>query len=382
MEFKVSKKEFEEVVDLVSRYVSRNTTLPVLENIYIKAQEDQVVVRGTDMSKYIEFSFPASIEWEGAITVNARTLGEFLKTLDEGEIQIEADEAKSMFSLKSNGDEIQIKGIPASEYVAIPEINPQKSINLPAASFVEGIKKVEFAVSDRSLTAVLTGILVRLKKGGEAKNQLVFAWTDALRLADYRLEIPVEAEEFSVIVPKTNVGELTKAVEFGMGKEVEEVKLDITDSFVGLEIALPGGKRIYASSVLIEGNFPDYENENIMPTKFNATIKVSPSWLEKAIKKVVILTKGLNYFVDIKGEVDKVIISSGETDMGEVKTTLKAIVDWENIEFGVNGKQILDFLREVEGEIIDINIVDGERPIILKDPTIPNYTYIVRPLVK
>ena len=68
--------------------------------------------------------------------------------------------------------------------------------------------------------------------------------------------------------------------------------------------------------------------------------------------------------------------------MGEVKTTLKAIIDGQNIEFGVNGKQILDFLREVEGEIIDLNIVDNERPIILKDPTIPNYTYIVRPLVK
>ncbi len=381
MEFKVAKKEFEEVVDLVSRYVSRNTTLPVLENIYIKAQEDFVVVRGTDMSKYIEFSFPAEVQAEGAMTVNARTLWEFLKTLDDGDLQIEADEGKSMFSLKSNGDTIQIKGIPASEYVAIPEINPQQTISLPAAYFVEGVKKVEFAVSDRSLTAVLTGILVRLKKE-DAKNYLIFAGTDALRLADYRVEINWETQPFSVIVPKMNVGELTKAIEFGISKDVDEVKMDITESFVGIEILLPGNKKIYASSVLIEGNFPDYENENIMPTKFNATIKVSPAGLEKAIKKVVILTKGLNYFVDIKGDVDKVIVSSWETDMWEVRTTLKAIVDGQNIEFGVNGKQILDFLKEVEGEIIDLNIVDNERPIILKDPTIPSYTYIVRPLVK
>ncbi len=381
MEFKVAKKEFEEVIDLVSRYVSRNTTLPVLENIYLKAQEDFVIVRGTDMSKYIEFAFPADVQMEGAMTVNARTLGEFLKTLDDGDLQIEADEGKSMFNLKSNGDTIQIKGIPAGEYVAIPEIDPQQSIFLPASYFVEGVKKVEFAVSDRSLTAVLTGILIRLKKE-DSKNYLIFAGTDALRLADYRVEIDSDSQPFSVIVPKMNIWELTKAIEFGISKDVEEVKVDITESFVGIEVLLPGNKKIYASSVLIEGNFPDYENENIMPTKFNATIKVAPSGLEKAIKKVVILTKWLNYFVDVKWDVDKVVVSSWETDMGEVKTTLKAIVDGQNIEFGVNGKQILDFLREVEGEIIDLNIVDNERPIILKDPTIPNYTYIVRPLVK
>ena len=204
MEFKVAKKEFEEVIDLVSRYVSRNTTLPVLENIYLKAQEDFVIVRGTDMSKYIEFAFPADVQMEGAMTVNARTLGEFLKTLDDGDLQIEADEGKSMFSLKSNGDTIQIKGIPAGEYVAIPEIDPQQSISLPASYFVEGVKKVEFAVSDRSLTAVLTGILIRLKKE-DSKNYLIFAGTDALRLADYRVEIDSDSQPFSVIVPKMNI---------------------------------------------------------------------------------------------------------------------------------------------------------------------------------
>jgi len=147
-----------------------------------------------------------------------------------------------------------------------------------------------------------------------------------LRLADYRIDVP-KGEEFSVIVPKVNIGEITRALEFALDKDVEELKLDITDSFVGIELVLPDDKKIYLSSVLIEGSFPDYENENIMPTKFNALVKVGPTGLEKAIKKVIILTKGLNYFVDVKANVDEMIVSSGETEMGEVKTRLKAIVD-------------------------------------------------------
>ena len=380
MEVKLVKKELEDFVDLVSKFVSRNTTLPVLENIYIKAGEGILTLRGTDMSKYIQVSFPANIESEGVVTVNARTLGEFLKTIEDEQILLESDENDQFLKIRSSGDEISIKGIPASEYVAVPEIVPQKSVQIPASYFVEWVKKVEFAVSDRSLTAVLTWILIRFKNI-DGKGKLIFAWTDALRLADYRIDMDWW-EEFGVIVPKVNVVDITKAVEFGIEKEVENIQLDITDSFVGVKLDLPENKEIYISSVLIEGSFPDYENENIMPTKFNTLVKVSPQGLEKAIKKVVILTKWLNYFVDIKTNVDEMIISSWETDMWEVNTRLKAIVDGQKVEFGVNGKQVLDFLKEVKGDVIDINIVDAERPLIFKDPLIPNYTYIVRPLIK
>ena len=53
-----------EVIDLGLRFVSKNATLPILQNFYIKASIDTLIVRATDMEKYIEIEMPCKVTIE------------------------------------------------------------------------------------------------------------------------------------------------------------------------------------------------------------------------------------------------------------------------------------------------------------------------------
>jgi len=44
--------------------------------------------------------------------------------------------------------------------------------------------------------------------------------------------------------------------------------------------------KILATSLLIQGNFPEYDREEIMPKNFNTKILVDKNECEKAIKKI------------------------------------------------------------------------------------------------
>jgi len=54
------------------------------------------------MSKYIEVKMKADIGAEGVITVNAKTLGEFLKTIEDEQIKMEVDEQANSLRLVSS----------------------------------------------------------------------------------------------------------------------------------------------------------------------------------------------------------------------------------------------------------------------------------------
>ena len=74
MKVTIATNTLQEIMDLISRFVSKHSTLPILENVYIKGNIDTLVFRATDMEKYIEIEIPAKIENEGALTLEAKTL--------------------------------------------------------------------------------------------------------------------------------------------------------------------------------------------------------------------------------------------------------------------------------------------------------------------
>ena len=99
----------QEVMDLVGRFVSRHATLPILENVYIKANIDTIMFRATDMEKYIEIELPAKLDDEGALTVNAKTLSDILRTIDDDQVTIIIEESNDAMTIKTVNDEFKIK---------------------------------------------------------------------------------------------------------------------------------------------------------------------------------------------------------------------------------------------------------------------------------
>jgi len=377
----VSVKTLQEVMDLMWRFVSRHATLPVLENVYIKGGIDTLLFRATDMEKYIEIELPAQLDDPWVITVNAKTLADIIKTIDDEQVTLVIEESQQQMTVLSASDEFKIKWISASEYVAVPEVQSDASFSFDTSSFVLGIDKVEYAVTEKNFSPVLTGIYMRVKEEGQ-KKYLVFVGTDSFRLAEYSIPFYGEVKgDVSLIIPKVHINDIKKVAEYAAQHGAEQLSCTYANNMVQWRFEVDG-MRVMTSCLLIQWSFPDYEQESIIPTTFTTKALVDSSQLDKAIKKIEILTRDMNNYISFQGEGDKIHLTSGETDRGHADTHTSALLEGEDFMFGVNGKYISDFLKSAQSEEIIMQVIDSEKPIVLKDKDDDLFTYVVRPLVK
>lgn len=374
----VSTEKLSEVMDLASKFVSKHSTLPVLENVYIKGSIDTLVFRATDMEKYIDIEIPAQVENEGSITINAKTFGDIIKTIDSEEVKLSINESTETLTVKTESDDFNIKWIPSSEYVAVPETNADQKIDIDASLFSKGVEKVESAVTERNFSPALTGILMRMKKYDEW-NKLVFVWTDSFRLAEYKVDFNGDFKEKDIIVPKLNVVDVKKVVDYFSSKWGDLVKVWFSDNLVSFDLELEDMK-IYITSILIQWDFPEYENESIIPSNFITNVVMDKNSMENAIKKISIFTRDMNNFIDMSIQEWTIKTKSWETDKGEWNTFVKWTVTGEDVDIWVNGRFLLDFIKVIESDVININIVNSEKPMVLFDNENKDYRYIVRPL--
>jgi DNA polymerase III sliding clamp (beta) subunit (PCNA family) len=139
--------------------------------------------------------------------------------------------------------------------------------------------------------------------------------------------------------------------------------------------------KIMATSLLIQWNFPEYDREEIMPKKFNTKVLLDKNLCDKSIKKIWILTRDINNFIQIQTEKDSITISSWKTDKWAGTTTIPAIIEWDPITFWINWRYITDFIRTMEWDELLFNIVDNQKPLTVEDKWNSAYKYVVRPLI-
>ncbi len=375
MKITIETAKLMEIVDLGLRFVSKNATLPILQNFYFKASIDSLLLRATDMEKYIEIEMPCKVLMEGAITVNARMFSDIIKAIEEKEIELSVDQKTQIMTLKSAKDTFDINGIAASEYVALPEVPNENTMDVETQLFADGVGKVEYAVTEKNFSPVLTGVLLKAKE-----DNLIFVGTDSFRLSEFKAQSNIKESDFALIVPKITMTDIQKISEYAMSNETDSITVKYSENLIAFQVQVKDMK-ILATSLLIQGNFPEYDREEIMPRNFNTKILVDKNLCEKAIRKIGILTRDINNYIQIETTKDSIIISSGKTDKGAGTTNIPAIIEGNQVTFGINGKYITDFIKIIKGDELVFNVVDNQKPLILMDKDETNYRYVVRPLI-
>lgn len=372
MKFKVDKNELLPVLEMASRFVSRNSTLPVLENVSISWNIDTLEFKATDMNKYIYVSMPAKIESEWAITVNAKKLLDTIRVCESDQIKFEGKDDWTSLTVFSWKDKFDFKWISINEYVAIPESSSKNSFNISLEVLSKWIERVESSIPDKSFTTIITWMLIK-GKGSE----IAFVGTDSFRLAEYKINYDIW-KDFDVVIPKSAMLEVKKVADLALGQETSQEDVNITydEKLVNFSYKL-WNVNVEIKTNLIKGAYPDYE-KIILPS-YNSKIIINKSFLEKALKKVSLFSKDISYYCKFTKQDDELIISSGETDFWEWVAKIDAIFDWDISVLWLNWKSLLDFLKYVEGEEVILNVFDDEKPILLKDQWDEWYRFVVRP---
>ncbi len=364
-----------EVIDIALRFVSKNATLPILQNFCFKVAIDTLILKATDMEKYIEIEIPCKVTMEGAVTANAKMFSDILKSIEEKNVELSVDQKSQILTIKSAKDTFEMNWISASEYVALPEVPSENVLKIEAQTFAEGISKAEYAVTEKNFSPVLTGVLLKAKD-----DQIIFVGTDSFRLAECKVASHLKNKEFALIVPKITMTDIQKICEYAISKETDEITVQYSDNLIAFQVQV-GDMKLLATSLLIQWAFPEYDREEIMPKNFNTKILVDKDLCEKAIRKIWILTRDINNYIQIETTKDSITISSGKTDKGAGTTTIPAIIEGTSLSFGINGKYITDFIKLIKWDQMCFNVVDNQKPLILMDKDDAAYKYVVRPLL-
>ena len=302
---------------------------------------------------------------------------DILKTIESETVEFSVNQQTSIMTIKTTKDTFDINGISASEYVALPEVPQENSFMLDTTIFSKGTEKVEYAITEKSFSPILTGMLMKSKTEWD-QHKIIFVGTDSFRLSEYKT-LNTNTNDFSLVIPKVAITDVKYLVNYAIDKEVPEMLIKYSDNLVAFELNVEGVK-IVATSLLIQGNFPEYEREEVMPTQFVTKIMLDKKDCENAIKKIWILTRDTNNFIQIETQGTKVILSSGKTDKGAGITELPAIIDGEALTFGINGRYVTDFIRMMSSDTLIFNLVNGQKPLVLMDKDDDANRYVVRPL--
>ncbi len=204
---------------IVGRAVSTRSTLPVLGNILIEAKDGELRLAATNLEIGVNCWIGAKIEDEGAITVPARLLAEFVNSLPPEKIEMELAVRTQTLHLRCARYEANMKGIDAADFPIIPTAGGDHEIE-EATEFLEGtrtelypaglrkmIDQVVFAASADESRPTLTGVEVTF-----SPERLTMAATDGYRLSvrSIALDQPAVKETMTVIVPSRSLGELAR----------------------------------------------------------------------------------------------------------------------------------------------------------------------------
>ncbi len=365
MKVTCAQKDLQKALNIVSKAVKPNSTLPVLDNILIKTEGKKLFFLSTNLEIAIECSIEAQVKNEGSLTVPAKLLDSYVSLLKDDQVELSVNNGTD-FHLKSKSSETKMKGIKSEDFPAIPKVEREGSFQIEGQELIQAVGQVVFAASSGTSRPVLAGVYFKLS--GE---NLTLVATDSYRLAERKVKVSKsESAIEEIIIPSSTMSEVARIFE----KSGDPIEVIISKNQV-----LFSQKNVQLTSRLVEGKFPDYTA--IIPKQKTSSAILDMNEFLLAIKRVSLFARENSY--NIRLEVlkeGKLLISSSATEMGEGKTEVTARVQGEDAAIALNAQFLIDFLGNLSESTVLFDIDTKLTPAVLRPEGKQEYLYLVMPL--
>jgi DNA polymerase-3 subunit beta len=145
MELVVRKNELLRELQLFQGIVERKNTIPILANVLLEANGEEVRMLATDLEVALRSQCHASVTKSGSLTLPAKKLYEIIKALPETDVRIEED--KNGVKVAAERFDSRIQTLPREDFPALPEVSGKARATLPRAAMREMVAKTQFAIT-------------------------------------------------------------------------------------------------------------------------------------------------------------------------------------------------------------------------------------------
>ncbi|MCD8106307.1 MAG: DNA polymerase III subunit beta [Lachnospiraceae bacterium] len=358
-----SKKELLRALNIVTKAVPAKTTMPVLMCVLIDASTDVIKFTANDMELGIETKVDGIIAEKGIIALEAKLFSDLVRKLDEDDVTISSDE-KSSTLITCGKSKFNIMGQNGEDFPYLPFVEKDYQFSMSQFTLKETIRQTVFSIATSEANKTLTGELFDIRE-----NQLRIISLDGHRISIRAISLKDSYENRKVIVPGKTLNEISKIL---TGETEDMVNISLTENHILFEF-----EENLVVSRLIEGSF--FNVDQMLTNNYDTKIRINRQDFVSCIDRSTLLVKEGDKRPIILNIEDNEIELKISSQIGTMNDFLDIDQEGKNIKIGFNPRFLLDALRVIDDEEVDIYFMNQKSPCFIRDEK-QSYIYMILPV--
>lgn len=357
------KAKLLEGINIALKAIPGKSTMAILECLVIEARDDVIKLIANDLEIGIETMVEGQIQTEGSVAINAKVFYEIIRKLPSDEVSISVDD-NHMMNIRCGKATFDISAKSTEEFPYLPTIVKDKSIIISQFTLKEIIRQTVFSISDNENTKVMTGELFEIKG-----SQLKVVSLDGHRISIRKVDLKESYEDVSVIIPGKTLIEISKILN---GDMEDEVNIFFTEKHALFEF-----ENTILLSRLIEGEY--YKIDKMLSSDYDTKLTVNKKDMLECIDRTTLLIRESEkkpVIIDIK---DETMGFSMHSAIGSMDEEIAATKEGKDILIGFNPRFLMDALRVIDEEEINIYMINPKAPCFIRDDE-ETYIYLILPV--
>lgn len=358
-----SKNNLAKGVSIVSKAVPSKTTMPILECILIDATLDTIKLTANDMELGIETSIEGEIIENGVLALNAKIFSEIVRKLPDSDVIIDAGSDNQALIICEKA-KFNIAAQSGEDFSYLPAIEKENFFTVSEFTLKEAIRQTIFSIADNDTNKMMTGELFEI-----TDDRLRVVSLDGHRISIRKIELEDSYDPKKVIVPGKTLLEISRII----GGEAEK-SVDI--SFTKNHIVFEFDNTVVVSR-LIEGDY--FKIDQMLSNDYDTKVRINKRELLDCIDRATLLIK--------EGDKKPIIMNIGgdsmqlkiKSQIGTMDEEILIAKEGKDLLIGFNPKFLIDALRVIDDEEVDLYFMNAKAPCFIKDSQ-QSYIYLILPV--
>jgi DNA polymerase-3 subunit beta len=371
MKFKINRDHFANGLAQVLNVVGSKATMPILSNVLIEAEKDQISLTTTNLDLGIRCKIKAEVKETGAVTLPVKRLAGIVRELPNVDVAFDGS-PNHQVKLTSGGSTFRIMGIGKEEFPPLPEFGDEHVYSLEQAELAAMLRSVAYAQSTDESRYILNGVYFNFREG-----KLSLVATDGRRLALLAKEIEIPAEAGgAIILPAKTVSELTRLLDKGA-----KVKINFNERRAAFQIATDKDTsgmidHVYLYSKVVEGNYPNYQQ--VIPKETHQRIKLERELFLQCVHRAALVCSEKANSVKLKLSSNLLELTAQSPDFGEAHESMAIGYSGPDLQVAFNPAFLMDPLKALSKDEVFFEVKDEVSPGVFK--TLENFVCVIMPV--
>jgi DNA polymerase-3 subunit beta len=371
MKFTIERADLLRSLNHVHSVVERRNTIPILANVLLRAEKEQLSLTTTDMDLEIVESVAAKTSVPGTTTVPAHTFYDIVRKLgDAASIEISSAVGDTTLQIKSGRSTFRLGCLSTEDF---PKMGSSEkfsySFSIPAADLRMLIDRTRFAISNEETRYYLNGIYLHAAEN-DVMPVLRAVATDGHRLARFEMPLPEGAKDMpGVIIPRKAINEIRKLID----EAADAIEIGLSDNKMKFSF-----DHITLTTKLIDGTFPDYDR--VIPKNNDKVLEVNPAIFASAVDRVSTISVEKSRAIKLMLGGKTMTLSASSPDSGSASEEIEIHFNASPMEIGFNSAYLMDVAKQINGENCRMLLLDSASPTIIRDVGDTSSLYVLMPM--